>query len=254
MPVHDWTRVDAGVIHSFHTTWVALLGVRLNETLPSDYYAMVEGKAFGWEPDILTLGRGERGSNGAGHGPRESGSGGVLSLAAAPPEVEFTVSRPGSSKQRRLAIRRSADDRIVAAIEVVSPGNKASRQAFRDFVTKASELLSRGVNLLVIDLFPPTPWDPDGIHVVIWGSDDESSPRAGNPLTLVAYRAGDEEQANVRSVAVGDRLPDMPLCLEGDLYIPVPLESTYMATFGGFAARWREVLTAPATEGGANGT
>src|SRR5207248_2755294 len=31
MPVHDWTRVDAGAFHSFHTTWVALLGVRLNE-------------------------------------------------------------------------------------------------------------------------------------------------------------------------------------------------------------------------------
>jgi hypothetical protein len=66
---------------------------------------------------------------------------------------------------------------------------------------------------------------------------------------------GEEIQAYVRSVAVGDLLPDMPLCLEGDAYVSVPLEATYMATFDGYVRRGRDVLTAPADSGGAtNGT
>jgi len=47
-------------------------------------------------------------------------------------------------------------------------GNKLSRQAFQRFTNKARDLLRSGVNLLVIDLFPPTRRDPQGIHEAIW--------------------------------------------------------------------------------------
>ena len=30
MPVHDWTRVDAGVFHDFHNVWIAFLRNALN--------------------------------------------------------------------------------------------------------------------------------------------------------------------------------------------------------------------------------
>src|SRR6516225_10716498 len=43
MPVHDWTRVDAGIFHDFHTVWVGGLRSALNEgILPLGYYALVE--------------------------------------------------------------------------------------------------------------------------------------------------------------------------------------------------------------------
>ena len=50
----------------------------------------------------------------------------------------------------------------------MSPGNKDSRNAIRTFVEKAADILNQGVNLLVVDLFPPTPRDPQGIHKAIW--------------------------------------------------------------------------------------
>lgn len=46
MPVHDWTRVDAGIFHDFHTVWVGQLRTALNEgLLPEGYYALAEQHA-----------------------------------------------------------------------------------------------------------------------------------------------------------------------------------------------------------------
>jgi hypothetical protein len=44
-------------------------------------------------------------------------------------------------KQKTVTVRYVSGDRIVAMIEVVSPGNKKSRNALRAFVAKAAELL-----------------------------------------------------------------------------------------------------------------
>jgi hypothetical protein len=56
MPVHDWTRVDAGTFHAFHTAWITHLSETLNGgVLPSGYYAMPEQHAGRWIPDVLTL-------------------------------------------------------------------------------------------------------------------------------------------------------------------------------------------------------
>jgi hypothetical protein len=30
MPLHDWTRVEAGVFHDFHATWIPEIKKRLN--------------------------------------------------------------------------------------------------------------------------------------------------------------------------------------------------------------------------------
>ena len=57
---------------------------------------------------------------------------------------------------------------MVAIIEIVSPGNKHSKDALRKFVSKAVEFLDQGVHLLIVDLFPPTKRDPNGIHRAIW--------------------------------------------------------------------------------------
>jgi hypothetical protein len=41
MPVHDWSRVSAGVFHDFHNTWIVELKNALNGgVLPCGYYAM----------------------------------------------------------------------------------------------------------------------------------------------------------------------------------------------------------------------
>ena len=80
---------------------------------------------------------------------------------------------------------------------------------------------------------PPSPRDPQGIHKAIWDefTDEPFELPADKPLTLVAYQASPEITAYVEPVAVGDALPDMPLFLDDDFYVNLPLEATYAATW-----------------------
>jgi hypothetical protein len=136
---------------------------------------------------------------------------------------------------------------MVALIELVSPGNKKGSRAFRAFVEKASEVVWQGYHLLVVDLFPPTPRDPRGIHGAIWSElgGDPFDPPPDKPLTLVAYTAHVPVTAYIEPVAVGDVLPDMPLFLDREHYVPVPLEATYQSAWRGVPDRWRRVLETP---------
>jgi hypothetical protein len=133
---------------------------------------------------------------------------------------------------------------VVCVIEIVSPGNKGSRSALRSFVEKAVDLLRQGVHLLVIDLFPPSARDPQGIHKAIW---DEIQERPfelppDKLLTLAAYVAGVPKVAYVEPVGVGDVLPDMPAYLDADSYVPVPLETTYGTTWVSCPEDMREAV------------
>ena len=60
--------------------------------------------------------------------------------------------------------------RIVAVIEILSPGNKDSRAALRDFAEKAIDFLDQGIHLLLVDLFPPTIRDPFKASTRLFGT------------------------------------------------------------------------------------
>jgi hypothetical protein len=252
MPVHDWTRVDAGVFHHFHHRWIAEISDRLNDgLLPPNFYALAEQFAGPLGPDVLTLER-RRGPNGQSQ-PADPGPGTATTTTVAlrRPAVRFTARTEMAyyrSRQRSVVVRHVSGDRVVALVEVVSPGDKASLTHLQRFVEKAAECLERGYHLLVLDLHPPTPRDPQGIHGAIWAAIEDASycQPADKPLTLAAYEAGElDKTAYVEPVAVGDVLPEMPLFLEPNAYINVPLEATYQAAFGGVPRHLRAVLEAP---------
>ncbi len=232
MPIHDWTRVDSGLFHAFHQDWIGVLARALNAgVLPPDYFALREQSTRGPVPDVLTLelpsGRDQ---------PSETGSG--LAVAVAPPRMRV-VRRAEDTiyvhKADRIAIRHR-HGRVVAMVEIVSPGNKASKNELRAFVEKTSNLIAQGVHLLVIDLFPPSKRDPQGIHKAIWDEfvEEDFDLSADQPLTLAAYDAGPPPVAYVEPVMVGDALPDMPIFLKPDFYVPAPLEETYRTTWDDF--------------------
>lgn len=108
---------------------------------------------------------------------------------------------------------------------------------------KTTELLQLGVHVLLVDLFPPGPRDPNGIHKALWEEFDgeEVQPRPGKPLTLASYDAA-SLVAYVESVAVGDVLSEMPLFLQAEQYVPAPLEATYMASWNVFPAPLKGLL------------
>jgi hypothetical protein len=244
MPIHDWTRVTAGTWHDFHLAWITEIRNALNGgLLPPDYYAQAEQIAGPLGPDVLTL----QETVATPSGPAAETGNGPVAVAVAPPRVRFSAEAEMNDyvvKRRTLVIRHASGDRIVALLEIVSPGNKSARYAVRSFVEKAVEALYRGYHLLIVDLFPPGPRDPQGIHAAIWGefSDDAAPLPAGEPLTLAAYSAGPVKHAYVEPTAVARDLIDMPLFLTPGEYVNVPLETTYQAAYRGVPRRWREVL------------
>jgi hypothetical protein len=236
MSIHDWTRVTAGIFHDFHLTWITMISRVLNGgRLPPEYYALAEQTDSGPAPDVLTL------------DPCLADA--VISLATAPPRVRFTATAEVDRYARRcdrIAIHHSSDHRVVAIIEIVSPGNKSSRHNLLSFVEKALELLDAGIHVLIVDLFPPAQRDPQGIHGAIWSEIEDDTFRLppDKLLTLVAYSAAPLKRAFIEPVAVGDDLPDMPLFLEPEGYVLVPLDSTYQSAWNGVPRFWRDRLTA----------
>lgn len=251
MPVHDWTRVKAGIFHAFHHSWIEEIARALNRgVLPADYYALPEQFAAGFGPDVLTL-QGAGDDNGAfGGEPRDVPTSGETSVQLAPPKLQPVAETDMEfyrRKQKAIVVRHASGDRIVAMIEIVSPGNKAARNPLRAFVDKAAELLENGIHLLVIDLHSPGRRDPDGIHGEIWQeiAGQQYSAPPDKPLTLASYETGNVLRAYVVDAAVGDALTDMPLFLEPRKTVSVPLEATYNAAFAEVPRRWRQVLEAP---------
>ena len=147
-----------------------------------------------------------------------------------------------------MAIRHVSGHRLVALIEIISPGNKDRASHIKEFTDKAVDALNHGVHLLVVDLFPPGANDPFGIHGVIFQrleqSDDPYDLPPNEPMTLAAYVAGGRVDAYIEHVGVRAALPDMPLFLNPDRYINVPLESTYTEAYRGMPGVWKEVLDA----------
>lgn len=84
-------------------------------------------------------------------------------------------------------------------------------------------------------------------HNEIWeeAADQKFTSPADKPLTLASYDSGLVLRAYVVPVAVGDVLTDMPLFLEPEQAVEVPLEATYQAAFAAVPQRWQRVLDAP---------
>src|ERR1700723_1395071 len=144
MPVHNWLLPPVSLYHHFHQSWIVILAEELNNgVLPSGYFALVDQRAIGFIPDVLALKK--RGN------PRPAtsrvASGGTL--LATPPKGRYVTQQSDrdvyASRANRVAIRNSSGE-LAAVIEIVSPGNKDSKNAIKAFVDKTTEFLSIGVN------------------------------------------------------------------------------------------------------------
>lgn len=245
MPVHDWSNAPSGLFHHFHQFWTVAICTALNDgRLPPGYYALVDQYTIGFVPDVLTLQRQPAGPPPS--TPRTGNGSGGLAVADAPPKARFVSAVEEDlyvAKANRVVVR-APGGRVVAVIEIVSPGNKSSRHAMRSFVEKTVDLLFQDVNLLVADLLPPGPRDPQGIHPLIWSAvrEEAFALPPDKPLTLAAYAAGPPRTAYVEPVAAGDALPDMPAFLDAATYVLVPLGPTYEETWSRCPREFRELV------------
>jgi hypothetical protein len=233
MPVHDWTRARGWEFHHFHTMWMTHLAEHLNGGgLPDGYYAYAEMRAEAYSPDVLTLTAGS-----------PQGGGVAVAVQAADRKV-VAQTRPATG--RLLSVRRAGDERMVAVIEIVSPRNKDRAASVGEFAGKILDLLQVGIHAVVIDLLPPGRHDPGGMHPAVWeevaGANAPDPAPADRPLTFAAYQALDLPVAYLYYAAVGQRLPDVPLFLDGGSSVNLPLEDTYMRGYTHLPAGLRALL------------
>ena len=249
MPIHDWTRVDAGTWHDFHLSWLIEMRRALNGgVLPEGFYVQAERQASRYEADALMLEEASHEIMGDVE-PKGGDEGGAVATLAPP---RLSVSREVgeeaayAAKRRTLAVRHQSGDRVVALIELTSPGNKDRFATVEAFVDKAIDAMAAGVHVGVVDLFPPRRHDaPGGLAgaVAEEAKFGPLEPPAGKALWIAAYEAGPAPRLWAEPLAVGDALPELPLFLAHDRYVNVPLESTYAAAFEATPRRWRDVLT-----------
>ena len=232
MPIHDWTRVDSGLFHAFHQDWIGVLARASTRACYRPITSRSANSRRRSGPRCLDVGI-PVGTRRAKRDRRRAGGG------VAPPRRRV-VRRAEDTiyvhKADRIAVRHR-HGRVVAIVEIVSPGNKASTNELRTFVEKTSKLIAQGVHLLVIDLFPPSKRDPQGIHKAIWDQfvEEDFELPDDQRLILAAYDAGPPPVAYVEPIAVGEALPDMPIFLKPDFYVPArsrrPIGSPGMNSF-----------------------
>jgi Protein of unknown function (DUF4058) len=246
VPAHDWTLVEAGVFHAFHTVWIGQIQNALNEgLLPKGFYALAEQHMGNSIADVLTPH--------ASPAPRLSFTPlppmtGGIAVAEAPPRVrrKHSIESDVLGRRRSLAIRHVSGHRLIALIEIISPANKDREENVAAFCEKAESAMMSGVHFLLVDLFPPGLHDPAGMHAAILhrleASDAAYDLPAEEPLTVASYAAGSGVETYAEHFAVGANLPEIPLFLTTERYITAPLDSAYQTTYRGVPEFWREVL------------
>jgi len=214
-----------------------------NGVLPEGYYALAEQVGGGVYPDVLTLERSDTARD-----ADDQDSGGIATAKARP---RATISENISeamllaARRRRMVIRHSSDNRMVALIELVSPGNKEKRSAMEDFLDKAVAILDDDYHLLVVDLFPCGRTNPTGMHGAVWKRlGGKYSPPESKPLTLASYFAKRGVTCFVELVNVGMATPSVPLFLgeAPEEFVDVPLEQSYMAAFAQMPGHVRKAV------------
>lgn len=212
---------------SFHATWASTLADHLNqEVLPPGYIALEQlhsGAAI--EIDVGTF------SEPAAR-PEEGGTATATRTLWTPqtaPWVMPATFPPGCTVE---ILDTEGGRTLVAAIELVSPGNKDRPDKRRLFAAKCATYLSRGIGLILADVVTNRQGNLHNEVMALLEQEKRFHMAAASSLYAVAYRP--LQAAGVGKIecwpvalAVGQPLPTMPLSLAAELCLPVDLEAAY---------------------------
>jgi hypothetical protein len=214
---------------SFHSNWATRLADQLTERVPREFMVAEHTHGGGrLEIDIatyedpLTPAESVNGPPGTSAPP----------LVWAPPAATSTMPGvfPDAFEVRVFATEGGLS--LVAAIDLVSPGNKDRPDERRAFATKCASYLYQGVSLIVMDVVTTRRANLHNEILTIMAAADEYRLPAEASLYAVAYRpVRRKERAEIdlwtAEVALGAPLPTLPLRLTGDLFVPVEFEPAY---------------------------
>ncbi len=218
---------------SFHSRWASAIADALNlHLLPPGYFAEVQvhvGSRV--EVDVRTF----EGSASDFTGRNPVAGGGGVATAPAPtwtaPAAAMSMPAVFPDSVEVLVYNTQAGPTLVAAVELVSPGNKDRVQARRAFAAKCATYLQQGVGLIVADIVTDQRANLHNDLVELLGAGSQFM-LPPDDLYAVAYRpirTVDAEKIDVwpATLAVGRRLPLLPLALDKTICLPMDLEVTY---------------------------
>ncbi|HYV34206.1 MAG TPA: DUF4058 family protein [Gemmataceae bacterium] len=215
---------------SFHSSWATKLADALTERwLPPEYIAEEHvHRGASVEIDVATF---ERETAAA------TAEGGVAlatigSKVWAPPNADDLIPAifPDTFEVRVLSME--AGPKLVAAIELISPGNKDRPAERRGFATKCASYLYQGISVIIVDIVTSRRANLHNEILRVMESADSHSLPVDQGLYAVAYRPlrrGNSDEIDVwrSSLALGQTLPTLPLGLNAGLVVPVDFEETY---------------------------
>ncbi len=214
---------------SFHAFWAAAIGERLNRLLPPRYFAAIQthlGSRV--EADVAEFEAESVGVAESANGP----GGGTALQTWAPPAAVLTMPAvfPDDIEVQVFDTRDGA--RLVAVVELISPGNLDRPEVRRAFAAKCAAYLQRGVGLVIVDIVTSHRFNLHNELVQLLRLDTAFAMPADATLYAAAYRPARRQDANVIDVwpaplAVGDPLPLLPLALRGAAAVPLDLDAAY---------------------------
>ena len=216
---------------SFHTAWAGSIADLLNrQLLPDNYFAEEQIHAGTHiEIDVATF---ENEQNGATSKERSTATL-APPQAWAPPAPAFVMPGVRPDRFEVLVFQDEGGARLVAAVELVSPGNKDRPEQRRAFAIKCASYLYQGVGLIVIDIV--TSRLANLHNEIVRLTEGQASfllPEAAS-LYAVAYRpwrheGRDDIDVWPATLTLGEALPTLSLALERNLSVPLDLEATYV--------------------------
>lgn len=216
---------------SFHGRWAAAMADALNQDiLPPDYFAEFQvhvGSRV--EIDVATF---ERGRDAATGGQRDGATATLTARAWAPPKPAWTMPAIFPDEIEVQVFSTEEGPELVAAIELVSPGNKDRPDFRRAFAAKCASYLHRGIGLIIVDIVTSRQANLHNELVALLGQAAQFVISADSCLYTVAYRPTRRDGADQLDVwpsrlLVGSALPVVPLGLRGAGCVPLDLDATY---------------------------
>ena len=213
---------------SFHVNWAGAIADALNESLLPEGYFAEEHARLGPRVEIDVATFDDPGPS----GHREGGTTTLPPLASAPPAAAMVVPAAFPDAIEILVFESEGGARPVAAIELVSPGNKdrdAQRQAF---AVECASYLCRGISLIIIDIVSIRRANLHNEIMRVLGHGDAFAMSAEAALYGVAYRPivrdGLEQiEAWPSPLEIGRPLPVLPLALNAKIVLPIDLEDLH---------------------------
>ncbi len=165
-----------------------------------------------------------------------AGNGGVATLAPPSPTLSLETDWPDQDEYEVRVYDDRYGRRLVAAIELVSPGNKDRPESRRAFVAKVAALLQDEVCVALVDLVTVRQFNLYGDVLELIGRPDLAAGVQDTFLYAATLRG--RKRVRQRSLldtwfypmAVGQPLPALPIWLDVDLRVMLELEASYEET------------------------